>query len=94
MDWMLTSGRWQGGKPGTGLSGRSARLTLGRLSAALEAAVREGKFVRNVANLVSPPEHIKREHETWSRGQEVPGQGILRPAVCRMASVALWPAPR
>ena len=29
MDWMLTSGRRRGGIPGTGLSGRSARLTLG-----------------------------------------------------------------
>jgi integrase len=69
MDWMLTSGRRRGGKPGTGLSGRSARLTLGRLSAALEAAVLEGKLVRNVAKLVSPPEYIKRERETWSRAE-------------------------
>ena len=30
MDWMLTSGRKRGGKPGTGLSGRTARLTLSR----------------------------------------------------------------
>jgi integrase len=69
MDWMLTSGRRRGGKPGTGLSGRSARLTLGRLSAALEAAVLEGRLVRNVARLVSPPEYIKRERETWSRAE-------------------------
>jgi len=26
----------------------------------------EGKLVRNVAKLVSPPEHTKRERETWS----------------------------
>ena len=69
MDWMLTSGRRRGGRPGTGLSGRSARLTLGRLSAALEAAVLEGKLVRNVAKLVSPPEYIKRERETWSKAE-------------------------
>ncbi len=49
VDWMLTAGRRRGGKPGTGLSGRSVRLTLGRFSAALEAAVLEGKLVRNVA---------------------------------------------
>jgi hypothetical protein len=55
VDWMLTAGRRRGGKPGTGLSGRSARL--GRFSAALEAAVLEGKLVRNVARLVKPPEH-------------------------------------
>jgi integrase len=69
MDWMLTSGRRGGGKPGTGLSGRSARLTLGRLNAALEAAVLEGKLIRNVAKLVSPPEHIKPERETWSKAE-------------------------
>lgn len=67
MDWMLTSGRRRGGKPGTGLSGRSARLTLGRLTAALEMAQLEGKIVRNVAKLVKPPEHTPRERETWNK---------------------------
>lgn len=67
MDWMLTSGRRRGGKPGTGLSGRTARLTLGRLSAALEMAVQEGKLVRNVAKLVTPPEHTPCERDTWTR---------------------------
>jgi integrase len=67
MDWMLTSGRRRGGKPGTGLSGRTARLTLGRLTAALEMAVLEGKLVRNVAKLVKPPEHTPPERETWSK---------------------------
>jgi integrase len=47
VDWMLTSGRRRGGKPGTGLSGRSVRLT--------------------VARLVTPPEHVQRERETWSK---------------------------
>ena len=69
MDWMLTAARKRGGKPGTGLSGRTARLTLGRLSAALEAAVLEGKLVRNVARLVSPPEHTPRERETRSKAE-------------------------
>jgi integrase len=69
MDWMLTAGRRRGGKPGTGLSGRTARLTLGRLSAALEMAVLEGKLVRNVARLVTPPEHTQRERETWSKAE-------------------------
>jgi integrase len=67
MDWMLTAGRKRGGKPGTGLSGRTARLTLGRLTAALEMAVLEGKLVRNVAKLVTPPEHTPRGRETWSK---------------------------
>jgi len=69
IDWILTSGRRRGGKPGTGLSGRTARLTLGRLTAALEVAVLEGKLVRNVAKLVAPPEHTPRERETWSKAE-------------------------
>lgn len=69
MDWMLTAGRRRGGKPGTGLSSRTARLTLGRLSAALEMAVLEGKLARNVARLVKPPEYSPRERETWSKAE-------------------------
>ena len=68
-DWMLTAGRRRGGKPGTGLSGRTVRLTMGRLTAAMEAAVLEGKLVRNVARLVKPPEHIPRERGTWSKAE-------------------------
>ena len=69
VDWMLTAGRRRGGKPGTGLSGRSARLTLGRLTAALEMAQLGGKIVRNVAKLVKPPEYKPRERETWSKAE-------------------------
>jgi integrase len=64
--WMLTSGRRRGGQVGTGLSGRSAGLTLGRLTAALEMAVKEGKIVRNPAALVEPPPHQKRERRAWT----------------------------
>jgi len=69
VDWMLTSGRRRGGKPGTGLGARSVRLTLGRLKAAFEMAVDEGKLVRNVVKLVTPPEYAPGERETWSRSQ-------------------------
>jgi integrase len=69
VDWMLTSGRRRGGKPGTGLGARSVRLTLGRLKAAFEMAVDEGKIVRNVVKLVMPPEYTPSEHEIWSRAQ-------------------------
>jgi Phage integrase family len=37
--------------------------------AALEAAVLEGKLVRNVARLVKPPEHTPRERDTWSKAE-------------------------
>jgi integrase len=69
VDWMLTSGRRRGGKPGTGLGARSVRLTRGRLKAAFEMAVDEGRLVRNVVKLVTPPEYAPGERETWSRAQ-------------------------
>lgn len=55
VDWMLTKGRKRGGRPGTGLSARSVRLTLGRLRAALNVAVRRQLVVRNVALFVTIP---------------------------------------
>jgi integrase len=67
VDWMLTSGRKRGGKPGTGLGARSVRLTLGRLKAAFEMAVDEGRLVRNVVKLVTPPEYTPKERDTWSK---------------------------
>jgi integrase len=67
--WMLTAGRRRGGKAGTGLSARSVRLTLGRLTAALELAVEEGKLARNPARYVKPPKHEPRERETWSAAE-------------------------
>jgi integrase len=67
VDWMLTSGRKRSGKPGTGLGARSVRLTLGRLKAAFEMATDEGRLVRNVAKLVTPPEYTPSEREVWSQ---------------------------
>jgi integrase len=52
VDWMLTSGRRRGGRPGTGLSPRAVRLTLGRFKAALDMAARRGLVPRNVAQYV------------------------------------------
>jgi integrase len=69
VEYMLTRGRKEGGKPGTGLSGRSVNGTLSRLSAAFELAVREGKLVRNVVKLVEKAEHTPRERATWSKAQ-------------------------
>jgi integrase len=45
------------------------RLTLGRLKAAFEMAVDEGKLVRNVVKLVTPPEYTPKERDTWSKTQ-------------------------
>jgi integrase len=67
--WMLTSGRRRGGKAGSGLSARSAALTLGRLTAALEMAVAEDKLARNPARHVKPPQHTPRKQETWAAAE-------------------------
>jgi integrase len=69
VSWMLTAGRRRGGKAGTPLSARSVRLTLGRLTAALESAVEEGKLARNPARHVRPPKHTPRERETWAAAE-------------------------
>lgn len=69
VDFMLTSGRKRGGKPGTGLSGRSVNLTLGRLKAAFEQAVQEGKLVRNVVALVKPVSYKQAERKTWTQAE-------------------------
>ncbi len=45
------------------------RLTLGRLKAAFEMAVDEGKLVRNVVKLVTPPEYTPKERDTWSKAE-------------------------
>lgn len=63
VDWMLTSGRQRGGKPGTGLGIRSVRLTLGRFRAALNLAVRRGLVTRNVAEHVTVSREAKRKAE-------------------------------
>lgn len=53
IDWMLTSARRRGGKAGTGVGLRTVRLTLGRLRAALNLAVRRQLVTRNVAEHVT-----------------------------------------
>jgi integrase len=69
VDWMLTSGRKRSGKPGTGVGPRSVRLTLGRLRAAFEMAVNEGRLARNVVKLGKPPEYTSGRRDTWSRAE-------------------------
>lgn len=61
IDWMVTKGRKRGGKPGTGLSVRAVRLTLGRLRAALHLAVRRGLVTRNVAEHVTISREAKKK---------------------------------
>ncbi|GAA1711057.1 site-specific integrase [Kribbella yunnanensis] len=69
VEYMETKGRRRGGTPGTGLGTRSIRLMLGRLTAAFDMAMQEGKLARNVVKLVTPPAHKKSKRDTWSTAQ-------------------------
>ena len=69
IDYMLTMGRKRGGKPGTGLKGRTVNLMLGRLKAAFELAVREGKLVRNVVALADMVSYQQAEREPWAQAE-------------------------
>lgn len=50
IDWMLSSARRIGGKPGTGVGVCTVSLTLDRLRSALNLAIRRGLVARNVAS--------------------------------------------
>jgi integrase len=76
IDWMLTSARRIGGKPGTGLSARTVELTLGRLRAVLKLGIRRGLLARNVAEDVKVPKAarkaaraVKRGRQPWTRNE-------------------------
>lgn len=70
VDWLLTSGRRRGGQVGTGLSPRSAQLTLSRLRAALDDAVNRRLVDFNVAAPVKCPALNQPERSPWT-GAEV-----------------------
>ena len=48
VDWMLTSGRKRGGKPGTGLGARSVRLTPARRESVVASEVLEGPMPQDL----------------------------------------------
>jgi integrase len=62
--YMLTSARKQGGKAGTGLGIRSVELTLGRLRAALNLAIRRRLVLRNVAAFTKIPREARKKAAT------------------------------
>lgn len=69
VDWMLTSGRRRGGKPGTALSPRSVQLTLSRLRSMLNDAVQRHLIEFNVAAPVQCPAQDKTEREPWTAAE-------------------------
>ncbi|MFD9133571.1 tyrosine-type recombinase/integrase [Streptomyces bottropensis] len=69
IDWMLSSARRIGGKPGTGLSVRTVSLTLGRLRAALNLGIRRGLVARNVAEHVTIPRQARKDDKERRRAR-------------------------
>ena len=68
-DYMLREGRVRGGTRGTGLSPRSVRLAISRLSAAYEQAIQDGKLARNPCQHVQLPAQDRTARPTWSGPQ-------------------------
>ena len=68
-DYMLREGRVRGGTRGTGLSARSVKLTISRLSAAFEQAIADGKLARNPCAHVQLPAQDRTSRPTWSGDQ-------------------------
>jgi integrase len=69
VDFALEHGRVRGGKPGTGLGVRSARLMLGRLSAVFEQAIDDQKITRNPCRKVRVVGKPKTQRSIWSAGE-------------------------
>ncbi len=68
-DFMLREGRKVGGKPGTGLGARTVIFALGRLQAAFELAVADGRLARNPVEHVQRPRETRKPRDTWTRAE-------------------------
>jgi integrase len=68
VDFALEHGRVRGGKPGTGLGVRSARLMVQQLSACFEQAIDDQKVTRNPCRKVRVDGRPKATRATWSQG--------------------------
>ena len=66
VDWMLSSGRKRGGKPGTSLSPRAVQITLSKLKTALDDAVHRRLVAYNVAGPVKCPPQTKTKRVPWT----------------------------
>jgi integrase len=69
VDWLLTSGRKRGGKPGTGLGARSVQLTLVHFQRACDDAIDDRIITVNPCRRVKRPKDDRPEHELWTDEQ-------------------------
>lgn len=89
--WMLTSGRVRGGKPGTGLGIRTVSLTLGRLRAVLNEAVRRKLTVRNVAAFTKIPRAARKEAAAAQEARRPWGTHEVRQFLIGIKDARLFP---
>ncbi|MFB9924429.1 tyrosine-type recombinase/integrase [Amycolatopsis halotolerans] len=98
VDWMSTSGRKRGGKPGTGLKPRSIQLMLSRLRAVGDFAVRQKLCEFNVAAPVKCPtqtgQKVKRKPWTPAEAKQFLAYMVGRrlEAVMQQALMGMGPA--
>jgi integrase len=103
VEWMLTAGRRRGGKPGTALGVRSVQLTISRLRAVLNEAVRRQLVARNVAAFTRIPRAARKaaaakasERRPWSEAEVKAFLGKIKDerlfVVMLMALMGLRPA--
>lgn len=90
IDWMLTSARRRGGKPGTGVGLRSVQLTLGRLRAALNLAIRRHLVVRNVAQHVTIPRQARDTAKATAKARVPWGEDEVKVFLTHVANDRLY----
>jgi integrase len=86
VDWMTTSGRKRGGKPGTGLGPRSIQLTLVAFQRACDDAIEDRLMTINPCRRVKRPRQDKPVHDLWSdeetaKFEAVAAQDRLHPVI-------------
>lgn len=90
IDWMLTSARRRGGKTGTGVGLRAVQLTLGRLRAALNLAIRRGLVVRNVAQHVTIPRWARDAAKAAKKARQPWDETEVKAFLAHVASDRLY----
>jgi integrase len=68
-DHMMTAGRRRGGKPGTGVGPRSVHLTFGRVIAAWDQAIDDGKVTSNPFRRVRLPRVPRSKKESYTEAE-------------------------
>lgn len=93
VDWMLTSGRKRGGKPGSGLSPRSVQLTLVAFQRACDDAIEDRILSINPCRRVKRPRQVKPVHDLWTDEEKRRGAGAAPRRRARRPAEGIQGAP-